>query len=347
MTMSVSFPRVSYVTASFLLAAATIVAQTPKPKPKPPTTGGVTTATPSKPPYDGPATLLFQIDMPCRIWIDGTLAATAAENDVRPIKVSLGQHIVKVKSSDDTVSWERVITIERVEQRVVATALVAQKRDDAAARDQAAAEALEAEAQKTPRQKAQEVAQRAIVALGGLDAIRGIRTALLEFSSSTSGNKSLEAVQYLRRPGSARVELKTSSGKAVRVTVDGQSWMTLDDGPAEQGFTQSDQMFLDLYADVASGKETCEIGSANIQAVTLLCDGLFVRVFDPTSGLPRSNSIGGLTYAYSDYRMVQGFLWPFLWRHGEINDVYSRVEFNHELDPALFRRPQMPDAERR
>jgi hypothetical protein len=120
--------RVALTVAILLSALSAAHAQTPKPKPSTGGRGAATkteTSDSAKRPYDGPATLLFRIDMACRIWIDGVLALTAAEGDVKPIKVSLGDHLMKVETIDGLASWQRAINVPRADQQLVATELAA------------------------------------------------------------------------------------------------------------------------------------------------------------------------------------------------------------------------------
>jgi|tagenome__1003787_1003787.scaffolds.fasta_scaffold20903926_2 hypothetical protein len=95
---------------------------TPAPRPKP--SAARVDETPS---YAGPATLLFEIDMACRIWIDGVLAVTGNAGDLKPVRISLGDHIVKVAAMDGSVEWQRTVKIEGLAQRILPTELTAKK----------------------------------------------------------------------------------------------------------------------------------------------------------------------------------------------------------------------------
>jgi hypothetical protein len=228
--MNVSFPRIWCVSLSLLLAAATTIAQTPKPKPKAPAKGGASsskaTTTSAKPPYDGPATLLFQVDMGSRIWIDGVLALTAKAGDVKPINISLGEHLVKVESVEGSTSWQRTVKVERAEQMILGTNLVSLRAQEDAARAKAAADAeaaraAAAEDAEVKRRTAQDDAAKAEAERRENLEIDQALTALRSTTDSADRLRKLVALEKAHSDDARVSEARRLAAQAVAVELPG------------------------------------------------------------------------------------------------------------------------------
>jgi len=139
---------------AFLLLAHPSAQQMPPPRPKP---SAPEPAKPRPKPAEKEkapeATLLITADTAATISVDANEIGSFAQDEVRPIRVGLGQHLVRAVAGD--LKWEQVVTADKAVQMVVRTGLVEVK----AQRDNALA-ARAAQQEETRRAAEAEEARR-------------------------------------------------------------------------------------------------------------------------------------------------------------------------------------------
>ncbi len=127
----------------------------PKPKPKPVENSSPASKTPARKrtgasPSDnagaGPASLLIEADMDCRIKLDGENVGVFKAGEPRKVRTSLGEHIIEATSLDGNYRWRKNLKVERAGQVIVQPELMEQK--------------LRAEAAERARREASESAER-------------------------------------------------------------------------------------------------------------------------------------------------------------------------------------------
>jgi hypothetical protein len=191
---------------------------------------------------------------------------------------------------------------------------------------------------------------RGIESIGGQEAIANVKTLVLQFTHTDKDGPS-EMRHFILLPDAQRMELsKNGQISFVVVQNGGQAWTKFEREPAEVASYPAPDVWWDTVLNLASGKQKVDSFSIAGDEMTLSV-GENDLILDLSTGLVR-RTVARWTFqnvpytretTYGDYRRIQGLLWPFSRRSistgiGNSTEVYTLVEFNRTLSPALFER---------
>jgi zinc protease len=217
----------------------------------------------------------------------------------------------------------------------------------------------------------QDLMRRVVDAKGGLARLKGVKTVTAEAKTTFRMEQGpLESVTktYIEYPDKFRVDANVAGAEVIQVYNSGQAWQRDPNGvrdapePMRQEFTASVRrdMFPLLIAAAEGtlttkllpeeGREgkvlrVAEVSGEGISPVRLYIDPSFqvVRQTFSTTG-PDGRPVQA-EEVFSDYRVVEGIQVPFraeVLRNGRpvLERTLTQVQFNTDLDAALFTRPQ-------
>ena len=216
-------------------------------------------------------------------------------------------------------------------------------------------------------QSADDVVKQYIKALGGKDAIIGVKTVYEEGAIEVMGNEA-PSTTYIVNGKGFKNQVDFNGQQIIQVVTDKGGWMinpmmgatTATEMPAEQ--LKSSRMQLDIggpLLDYASkgnkveliGKDTANGASVNKLKVTTKDSIVMTMYIDASTGYltrvltPIPGQDGQITINYSDYKKVDGgFMMPFgqqvILPQITIGMVVKKVEINKTVDPAIFDMPK-------
>ena len=217
----------------------------------------------------------------------------------------------------------------------------------------------------------QDLIRKVVDAKGGLARLKGIKTVTAEAKTTFRMEQgALESVTktYIAYPDKFRVDANVAGAEVIQVYNSGDAWQRDPNGvreapePMRQEFTASVRrdMFPLLIAaaegtlatkllpeEGRDGKvlRVAEVSGEGFSPVRLYIDPSFqvVRQTFAISG-PDGRAVQA-EEVFSDYRAVEGIQVPFraeVLRNGKpiLERTLTEVQFNAELDPTLFTRPQ-------
>ena len=219
-------------------------------------------------------------------------------------------------------------------------------------------------------ERALAVVTRAIVAKGGAERLRSVRTVTAMGNTTMytpTGPVAAETMTYFEYPERFRVEVDLPSGRLVQVYADGQAWLQSPEGVQDAPPTLRDDFQASARRDLISlllratageleirplldavnekGEPTgVEISADDVSPVKVYLDpetGLVVRQTYQSYG---ENGFQETEELYSDYRLVEGVQVAFraIVRRGGVPVLerhLSDMTFNDELEADLFSKP--------
>ena len=226
-------------------------------------------------------------------------------------------------------------------------------------------------AQSDKTKSGQDLIRRVVEAKGGLARLKGVKTVTAEAKTTfrmEQGPLESETKTYIVYPDKFRVDANVAGAEVVQVYNAGQAWQQDPNGvreapePMRQEFTASVRrdMFPLLIAAAEGSLTTkllpeegrdgkvlrvAEVSGEGVAPVRLYIDPSYqvVRQTFSTTG-PEGRAMQA-EEVFSDYRAVDGIQVPFraeVLRNGRpiLERTLTQVQFNTELDPTLFSRPQ-------
>jgi hypothetical protein len=213
---------------------------------------------------------------------------------------------------------------------------------------------------------------RAIGAMGGLDALRAIKTMRATATATLStpqGPVEVETITYLQYPDRVRVEAEVPAGTVVQIYADGQACLKDPNGVREAPAAMRDDFHAgvahnlvgallavhdgraqarvvpDPAAEGDDAPDAVEVTAPGVEPFTLHFDGDSGRVVAERytmTGPGGSRAV--VEESFSGYRAVDGVELPFsavVTRQGAtvMQRAIRTVELNVSLDAALFRKP--------
>jgi zinc protease len=226
-------------------------------------------------------------------------------------------------------------------------------------------------AQANKGKSGQDLIRRVVDAKGGLARLKGVKTVTAEAKTTFRMEQGpLESVTktYIAYPDKFRVDASVAGADVVQVYNSGEAWQRDPNGvreapePMRQEFTASVRrdMFPLLIAAAEGSLTTkllpeegrdgkvlrvAEVSGEGVSPVRLYIDSSYqvVRQTFSTTG-PDGRAVQA-EEVFSEYRDVDGIQVPFraeVLRNGRpiLERTLTQVQFNTELDPKLFARPQ-------
>jgi zinc protease len=212
---------------------------------------------------------------------------------------------------------------------------------------------------------------RAIDAMGGLEALRSVKTLKAEATTTLAGpqgSMEAETTTFIAYPDRLRVEAQAPAGRIVQVYADGQAWLQDPRGIRAAPDALRDQFRAGLSRDLVplllgahdgrarvrvlpdaqeNGRRlpAVEITAAGVPPVTLRFDPESGKVVSELYTLPGPDGGSALVEErLGDYRTVDGVQIPYsavIRREGTVvmERTVRSVELNIPLDAALFTKP--------
>jgi zinc protease len=221
-----------------------------------------------------------------------------------------------------------------------------------------------------PEDPARALVRRVIEAKGGLEALRNVRTVLAEATTTfrmEQGELESNTRTYVVYPDRFRVDAAISGADIVQVYNAGEAWLQDPAGvrdappPMAKEFAASVRRdTIPLLVGVAEGRlsatlmpeegregrtlRVVEITGEGMEPVRLYVDDRNMIARQAFSAAGPDGRTMQAEEVFSDYREIDGVQVPFtarVLRNGQpiLTRLLTRVEFNTEIDPALFARP--------
>jgi len=219
-------------------------------------------------------------------------------------------------------------------------------------------------------EKAKALLDRVVVAKGGLETLRAVKTVTVLMTAPTTAPDGralqVETKTYLQYPGHVRVEVKLPTTTVQQVYDGERGWIRDANGVHDATAPMLRNFEMGFKRDTVSLLVAAEAGTAHprllpdvkddagrrYQALELSGQGLdpLVLSIDPESGLiAKQTFVAGpgqpiIEEQFADYRAIDGVQVPFTTtvlvggqRLGERH--ISDIKINAPIDPALFKRP--------
>jgi len=211
------------------------------------------------------------------------------------------------------------------------------------------------------REDAKALLDRVIAAMGGLDALRGVKTVIAKQRITNTGTSTVndgQSTSYIEYPDRFRVEAGTIEGALVS-GFDGTTAWTRDprgtnEVPREAAAEAQSNLDRDVIRLLLAGKDgTMEVRRGSSLSLEFSGKGMgsILLTIDPATYRVAKESFaagrGGqalVEESFSDYRAVDGVQMPFL-AERRIGPIVIRrrvteLTINRSIDPQLFSRPR-------